>query len=91
MPPVEYLIDVVCQAFPGMPPSVARTELLETNPNGYIWRMLEYRNYKATKDAIERAPKPDQEPTGPMAEMVNVNAFRMAKRKLEQRQQAETE
>lgn len=78
-PPQEYIVDLVCQAFPGMPPSVARAELYETNPHGYIQRMLEYRNYAEVKRAVERADAagtPDQAPTGALAEIVVLNQFR---------------
>lgn len=63
-----------------MPPSVARAELLDANPNGYVRRMLEYRSYAETKRAVERADAagdPDRAPTGQMAELVLLNQFRM--------------
>jgi len=78
-PPQEYIVDLVCQAF-GCVPSVARAELYETNPHGYVWRMLEYRNYAEVKRAVERADDagdPDRAPTGPMAEIVLLNQFRL--------------
>lgn len=71
-------------------PSVARRELQETNPHGYVWRILELRGYQQTKLAIERADKaqrPDDAPTGQLAELVNVNDYRMAQRAHERRQQ----
>ena len=61
-------------------PSVARRELAEANPNGYVWRLLEYRNYRDTKAAIDRAPSPDKEPQTDLAAIVNENAFRLMQR-----------
>jgi hypothetical protein len=75
---------MVCEAF-GCVPSVARRELLEANPNGYLWRILELRGYRDTKRAIDRAKKPEDEPQGPLAALVNETAFRLAQRRYDER------
>jgi hypothetical protein len=51
--------------------------------------IMELRAYARTKAAIDAAPKPEDEPTGPMADWVwRVKAERMRQRKAERKRKA---
>lgn len=68
-------------------PSVARRELEDVNANGYLWRILELRAFRDTKLAIDRARTIEDEPTGAMADLVNLTTHRLLKHKQQQRAQ----
>jgi len=77
----------VCEEF-GCVPSVAARELTE-DPERRAVAIMELRAYARTKAAIDAAQKPDDEPTGPMAEWVwRVKAERMRQRKADRKRKA---
>ena len=65
----NWLLSQVCEAFPAFTPETAARALME-DPERRVLAIMELRAYVQTKAAIDAAEKPEDVPTGPMADWV---------------------
>lgn len=66
--PFEWLVSRACEEFSCLPSQAVR-ELLD-DPQQLALDVMELRAYARTKDALDNAKRPEDEPSGPMVEVV---------------------